>query len=240
VLLTDADCSPSSDYWIRDMAREFDDGKEIVLGYAPYRKRPGFLNKFIRYETFIAALQYFSFALADIPYMGVGRNLAYRKQIFFDHNIYPKYLQLLSGDDDLLINAAANKINTAVQLNPSSFMFSEPKHTWDEYWHQKKRHVSTGRYYKLHHKLLLTLYSLTNILFYVFLILSLLYTNLLVETLVLTGTRMLIQGMVFRASMKKLGEQDLFFLFPVLDVLFLLYYVKLFPSIIQTKSDTWN
>jgi len=240
LLLTDADCTPSSDYWIRNMAGMFDDNKEIVLGYAPYRKHPGFLNKFIRYETFITAQHYFSFALAGIPYMGVGRNLAYRKQIFFDHNIYPKHSQLLSGDDDLLINAAANKRNTAVQLSPSSFMFSEAKQTWDEYWHQKKRHVSTGRYYKWHHKLLLTLFSLTSLLFYVFLVLCLLYTNLLPETLLLFGTRILVQGMIFRATMRKLGEQDLFILFPLMDVLFLLYYIKLLPAIIQRKADTWK
>jgi cellulose synthase/poly-beta-1,6-N-acetylglucosamine synthase-like glycosyltransferase len=240
VLLTDADCAPSSDYWIRDMAVKFDDERRIVLGYAPYRKHPGLLNKFIRYETFLTALNYFSFALAKIPYMGVGRNLAYHRQIFFDHNIYPKYPQLLSGDDDLLINAAANKRNTAIQINVSAFMFSEPKQTWDEYWHQKKRHVSTGRYYRWYHKLLLSFFSISTALFYFFLILCLLYTNFIPEALLLFAARIFIQGMVFRTTMKKLGEQDLFFLFPMMDVLFLLYYIKLLPAIIQTKGNTWK
>lgn len=240
VLLTDADCSPSSEDWIRDMAGMFQAGKEIVIGYAPYRKHPGFLNKFIRYETFITAQQYFSFALAHIPYMGVGRNLAYQKKVFFDHNIYPKYPQLLSGDDDLLINAAANKNNTAIQISQSSFMFSEPKETWDEYWHQKRRHISTGRYYKLSHRLLLMLYPLSNLLFYILFFLCLFYTNIRVETLLLFIIKTWVQGIVFRENLKKLGEEDLFFLFPVMDILFLLYYLRLFPFLITTRETSWK
>jgi cellulose synthase/poly-beta-1,6-N-acetylglucosamine synthase-like glycosyltransferase len=240
VLLTDADCAPSSDHWIRDMAGMFQTDTEIVLGYAPYRKHPGFLNKFIRYETFITAMQYFSFSLAHIPYMGVGRNLAYQKKVFFDHNIYPKYPQLLSGDDDLLINAAANKNNTAIQISKSSFMFSEPKETWDEYWHQKRRHISTGRYYKLSHRLLLMLYPVSSLFFYTLLALCLFFSNSWVETLLLFIIKMCVQGIVFRENLKKLGEEDLFFLFPLMDTLFLLYYLRLFPSLIKTRETSWK
>jgi cellulose synthase/poly-beta-1,6-N-acetylglucosamine synthase-like glycosyltransferase len=240
VLLTDADCAPSGDHWIREMAAMFQPGKEIVIGYAPYRKHPGFLNKFIRYETFTTALQYFSFALAHIPYMGVGRNLAYQKNVFFDHNIYPRYPQLLSGDDDLLINAAANKQNTAIQINKSAFMFSEPKETWDEYWHQKRRHISTGRYYKLSHRFLLMLFPISSLFFYILLFLCLFYTTIRVETLLLFIIKTCIQGIVFRENMKKLGEEDLFFLFPLMDILFLLYYLRLLPFLITTRETSWK
>jgi len=240
VLLTDADCAPSSHYWIRDMAGMFRNKKEIVLGYAPFKKEPGLLNKFIRYESFLAAIQYFSFSLAGITYMGVGRNLAYAKEIFFKHNIYSKYPQLLSGDDDLLINAAAHRDNTAIQINASTFMFSEAKRTWEEYWHQKRRHISTGKYYKVYHKLLLGSYSLSHLLFYVFLILSLVYSPFRMEVLILLTLKIFVQGIIFRAGMRKLGEQDLFLLFPVLDSLFLLYYVKLLPHLFQLRTNTWK
>jgi hypothetical protein len=36
----------------------------------------------VRFETFHTAMQYLSYALAGIPYMGVGRNLSYKKDIF--------------------------------------------------------------------------------------------------------------------------------------------------------------
>lgn len=240
VLLTDVDCAASSDYWIRDMAGMFTPEKEIILGYSPFKSELGFLNKFIRYEAFITAMQYFSFALAKIPYMGVGRNLAYRKQIFFDHNIYPKYPQLISGDDDLLINHAANKRNTTIQIRPSSFVYSEPKHTWDEYWHQKQRHVSTARYYKWNHRLLLSVYSASNLLLYPFFLACIFYSPFAVEGLVLFLTRLLVQSVVYNSAMKKLAVADLFILFPLMDLVFLFYYLKLLPHLKNTKLDRWK
>ncbi|MGZ5189817.1 MAG: glycosyltransferase, partial [Flavisolibacter sp.] len=79
VLLTDADCVPATEKWLFKMQDAFSNGTEVALGYGAYNKMPGFLNKLIRFETFHTALQYFGYALAGKPYMGVGRNLAYRK-----------------------------------------------------------------------------------------------------------------------------------------------------------------
>ncbi len=240
VLLSDADCYPSGDHWISDMMMPFSDDAEIVLGYAPFKKCAGLLNKFIRYECFTTALSYFSFSLAGNAYMGVGRNLAYRKELFFNYNVYKKYPNLLSGDDDLLINEAAKPWNTAIQIRKSAFMYSEPKHTWEEYWNQKKRHVSTARYYRWRHKLLLTLVSLSSTLFYVALILCLVYTNYFLEIFFLYGLKMLVQGIVLKHTMKKLEEADLFLLFPLLDILFLFYYAKLIRAVVQTQPNTWK
>jgi glycosyltransferase involved in cell wall biosynthesis len=240
VLLTDIDCVTSSDHWIRDMAGMFTDKKEIVLGYAPYKKYPGFLNKFIRYETFITAMQYFSFAIVRIPYMGVGRNLAYRKQIFFDHNIYPKYPQLISGDDDLLINHAANKNNTAIQISKSSFVYSEPKQTADEYWFQKRRHVSTGKYYKWHHRFLLGLLSIINLLFYPIFLVCVLYSGFGFEAGILFLIKFFLQAIVYNSIMKKLEVFDLFLLFPLMDLAFLFYYLKLLPHVNNPNTDRWK
>ena len=84
LLLTDADCYPNSPNWIRHMADPFSDPEtEIVLGYGPYEKKPGILNAIIRFDTLMVAVQYFSFALKQKAFMGVGRNLAYRKSLFY-------------------------------------------------------------------------------------------------------------------------------------------------------------
>src|SRR5690348_1484644 len=82
LLLTDADCVPASEYWVEKMQGAYDDDTEIVLGYGAYHKKSGAMNKIIRFETFHTALQYLSYALAGMPYMGVGRNLSYKKDLF--------------------------------------------------------------------------------------------------------------------------------------------------------------
>ncbi len=173
VLLTDADCVPASEHWVYKMQHAFSNGIEIALGYGAYQKAPGFLNKVIRFETFHTALQYLSYALAGIPYMGVGRNLSYRKNLFFQNKGFSSINHLPSGDDDLFINKVATKYNTAVVIDSQAFTVSKPKQTWKDWMRQKNRHYSTGKFYKTSHKFLLGLYTASFILYYPLFITSL-------------------------------------------------------------------
>ncbi len=153
LLLTDADCRPAGDQWIRQMAAQLTDDKDIVTGFSPYTRVPGRLNALIRYETFQTALQYMSFALARMPYMGVGRNLMYRKKLFWSTNGFAKHIGLLSGDDDLFINEASRSNNVAVCTDESAHIESMPKLTWGEWYTQKRRHLSVGKKYRFRDKL---------------------------------------------------------------------------------------
>ena len=166
LVLTDSDCIPASEYWVEKMQDGYLDGTQIVLGYSPYKKKPGLLNKLIRFETFHSALQYLSYALAGQPYMGVGRNLSYKKELFLKNKGFSSINHVPGGDDDLFINKVANAANTRIVIDPESFTFSEPKKTFREWVRQKTRHYTTGKYYKPRHKFLLALYSLSHILFY--------------------------------------------------------------------------
>lgn len=148
------------------MQDAFVDETEIALGYGAYQKSSGFLNKVIRFETFHTALQYFSYALAGVPYMGVGRNLAYRKTVFFKNKGFSSINHIPSGDDDLFINQVANKKNTTIVIDPETFTLTKAKQSWKAWMLQKNRHYSTGKYYKPLHKFLLGLYTLSFILFY--------------------------------------------------------------------------
>ncbi|WP_317171733.1 glycosyltransferase [Spirosoma validum] len=153
VLLTDADCRPASTNWLAGMSNCFNNpGKEIVLGFSPYEYRPGFLNLLIRSETLFTAVQYISLALAGRPYMGVGRNLAYRTQLFFANRGFYSHINVVGGDDDLFMNEVATGRNTAVCLDPDTVTWSKPKETWAEWRLQKQRHLNVGKYYKPGHK----------------------------------------------------------------------------------------
>lgn len=170
VLLTDADCVPASEYWIQKMQDGYYDGIEVILGYGAYHKKPGLLNKLIRFETFHSALQYFSYALAGIPYMGVGRNLSYKKEIFFRHKGFSSINHVASGDDDLFISMAANKKNTGIVIDKDAITLSQPQITFRGWVRQKTRHYTTGKFYKPVHKFLLGMYSLSHFLMYPFLL----------------------------------------------------------------------
>jgi glycosyltransferase involved in cell wall biosynthesis len=111
LLFSDADCKPKSANWISEMVSHFSDTKHIVLGYGSYKRiKHSFLNKLIRFETLLTAIQYFSYSKLGIPYMGVGRNLAYTKELFFKNNGFVSHMKLRSGDDDLFINQVATKV----------------------------------------------------------------------------------------------------------------------------------
>ncbi|MDQ3682655.1 MAG: glycosyltransferase, partial [Bacteroidota bacterium] len=205
VLLTDADCVPASEHWLFKMQNGFTDNVEIVLGYGAYQKLPGLLNKIIRFETFHTALQYLSYAISGVPYMGVGRNLAYRKNLFFQNKGFSSINHIPGGDDDLFINQVATKSNTAVSIDPESFTLSIPKKAWKDWKRQKNRHYSTGKFYKTSHQLLLGLYTGSFFLFYPLLLASLLFFDWR-WALIPLFARMIIQAVIWKKAMKQLDE----------------------------------
>jgi glycosyltransferase involved in cell wall biosynthesis len=239
ILLTDADCVPASEHWIQKMQEAYTDGVEIVLGYSAYHKRPGLLNRLIRFETFHTALQYLSFALAGIPYMGVGRNLSYKKELFFRHKGFSSINHIAGGDDDLFVNKAATRKNTAVVLDPEAIILSVPKKNWKSWMLQKNRHYSTAKYYKPHHKFLLGLYAASQFLFYpLFVAASIVYGWK--PALLVFGIRFIIQAIVYYRSMKKLNENDLWPWFLFFDLWMFFYYIIFASAIWKKPQRTWS
>ncbi|MEZ5047602.1 MAG: glycosyltransferase [Chitinophagaceae bacterium] len=240
LLLTDADCTPASSSWLACMAHEFESQKEIVLGYGPYIKYKGWLNKKIRFETLHSAMQYLSFALAKNPYMGVGRNLAYHKNLFISNKGFSSHHHIVSGDDDLFINQVATKRNTSIVIDPNSFMYSEPKQS-NEYWRfQKKRHLSTGKYYKTKHKVLLGLYAFSHFSFWVLLIPCLIFHAWWIVTLSIFSLRWFIQWIVFERCCTKLKEEDLINYIWLFDIWLVAYYLQNVSTIFFKKQTTWK
>jgi cellulose synthase/poly-beta-1,6-N-acetylglucosamine synthase-like glycosyltransferase len=239
-VFTDADCAPTSPSWLFTMQRNFQSNKGLVLGYAPHYKAGGFLNKCIRFETFWTAFQYLNFAMSGVPYMGVGRNMAYRKQLFFDNKGYIQQPNVISGDDDLFVNKIAKGSITSVEIDSKTFMYSNPKRTWNDWMWQKRRHLSTGKLYRGIHKFLLGAQSLTHTLFYVLLI-ALLVTGFHWQwVLIAYGVRFVVQLIDFSVAMYKLKELDLLWLFPLFDLLLIVYNIVMLPAVIKKPSNKWK
>ena len=197
------------------------------------------LNRLIRWETFHTALQYLSYALARQPYMGVGRNLSYRKLIFYRHKGFTAHNQIPSGDDDLFINMAATKTNTRININPDAFTLSEPPRSIGKWIKQKSRHYSTGKYYKPLHQFLLGFYSLTHFIFYPLLAASAFFYNWQL-TVIVFGFRFLIQAVILYPCMKKLKEQDMYPWFLFIDIWMFFYYLIFAVSLIKKPKPHWK
>lgn len=241
LLLSDADCYPASPYWIKRMQSKIRGIITLGLGFSPYVKKPGFLNAFIRFETIQAAIQYLSLAVVGFPYMGVGRNLVYKKSLFHKAGGFEDHYDLASGDDDLFVNAIASKDNTTIILDPSSFVLSIPKSSFREFYYQKSRHLQTGKRYKPLHQLLLGGLSLSHFLHYLAGI-SLILFFPVHWPWVLAGysLRMVTMLICIRPILRRIQQTDLLPLIPLLDVSFVLYYIFLTPAMIFGNTNKWN
>ncbi|OEK09009.1 glycosyl transferase family 2 [Flavivirga aquatica] len=241
LLFTDADCKPLSKHWIKEMSSHFNNKKSIVLGYGSYSKiKNSFINKLVRFETLITAVNYFSFAKLGIPYMGVGRNLAYTKKEFFNANGFINHIKVRSGDDDLFINQVANRKNTAICFSKQSFTDSIPKTSFKNWFRQKRRHVSTASHYKLKHKILLTLIYSSQLLFWLLIIplFTFMYNWQITSGLILF--RFILQYIILGKSSKKLDETDLLFFLPLLEIFLIIIQLTIFINNLISKPNHWK
>lgn len=250
LLLTDADCIPNSDQWIKSMVNAYEKDSEIVLGYGPYFERKGLLNKLIRFDTLYIAMQYLSLALAKMPYMGVGRNLSYRKSTFFNNNGFTSHYNIPSGDDDLFISQVANERNTEISIDPTIRVESEPKRTWRGWVRQKRRHYSTGIKYKTGTNIALGLLLFSRLIYYPSLLIlpfltqaftlgnSTIYYYLVIAFFALT--HYVTQIFIYNKCAKQLGEKNLYLIFtPFYDCFFMIFTTILGFKSTFSKPKGW-
>ena len=239
LLLTDADCTPASPDWLATMVAPLANGKQIVAGYGGYNYQPGLLNAFIRWETMHTFLQYSTYALAGIPYMAVGRNLACTKEVFLTAQQSQIWNVLPSGDDDLLITVAGSSANTAIVSDEPAFTYTSAKTSWHSWAQQKQRHLSTGKYYKDPVKLLLGAYGISHAALWLCFF-ALLFSHYIVPVLMIMAVRCLIYWFLWMVTTIKLHEKKLIYLFPFCDIAWMVYNFAFFPYITWKNKKQWK
>lgn len=240
LLFTDADCMPASAHWINYMAAGFNNGKQIVLGYSPYTKTSGFLNYFTRFETVKTAINYLSAALKGDAYMGIGRNLAYTKTLFFANKGFAAHMHVIAGDDDLFVNQNATADNAVIEIHPDAHVWSEAKAGLKAYYRQKKRHMGVGKLYKNTHRRQLSFDAVSGFLLYVALVVCLVFRYEIILLLGLFVLRLLIQLWIYVKVFKKLRAADLIWCLPFFDLIYYLY-LNIFGLIgTFTKTTKWK
>ena len=255
LLLTDADCVPESRQWIRHMMDGFKQqgGKDIVLGFGAYFMEKGHLNRLVQYDTLFNGLHYLGAALCGHPYMGVGRNLAYRKSLFFQSGGFSHMMTQKAGDDDLFVNHVATKANTAVVLRPESYTWSPAKKTIKEWLQQKRRHLSVSPSYRPVTKFRLVMEPLSRGLFYAAVLALLLYELPLIQPDALFDTyrlpvllaavglfilRWIVQTAVINTSARRMGLHR-FSMFSMLWFDIILPLVSLWMLIVPKRQMKW-
>ncbi|MFY0652422.1 MAG: glycosyltransferase [Cyclobacteriaceae bacterium] len=240
LLFTDADCYPESKKWISSMAKSFGEKTKFVLGYSQFKQEKGFVNSFSRFETQHTGMLYCTLAKLGRPYMGVGRNMAYTKEMFLENKGFNQYQKVTGGDDDLLVNEHAKGINTEVCIGQSTLVWSYSKKTFLEYFNQKRRHISVSKYYKFLDKFILGMYSLSHLLFWIaFVILA--ATKYFPELIFgLFACRLLLNTLIVHTTSKKFGERIVVWHVPIMDFIYNIYLMIMGLASLSTKKVTWK
>ena len=247
LLLTDADCIPQSEDWIRLMTAPVrNEGKTFALGFSPYKSNKGLLNHWIQFETFWTALLYASFTLWKAPFMGVGRNMCYRRSFFMEQKAFRGFWHIEGGDDDLLVNRYATSKNTAIVIDPNSITLSEPKETWKEYFTQKKRHLHAGKYYKAKDKQKIGIYAFTHLIFWFLGTALMIYSGIeqnwehFAVILGIITVRSILLTSVFTSARKKLTGINKLFWTGFFDLLYIGYFWILGTIGYQSRKVRWK
>jgi glycosyltransferase involved in cell wall biosynthesis len=241
MLLTDADCWPISDRWISEMAVGFDSpDRQFVIGYSQYAKSPGPLNGFIRYETMATAINYVGLGLMGRPYMAVGRNFGYRKSLFLKYRGFTGFQSIVGGDDDLLVNRYARHSNTRFVLSTHATVYSVAKKDISSFARQKIRHLAVGKHYRLPDRLILGALTASKLALWISL-----------GSAILSGKATFLMGGCFFLAMvslltavwslkRKTGDKSGMVIVPLLEFLYIFYYLSIGLIALFTKKIRWK
>ena len=148
LIFTEAYCEPINDQWLTAIMSSYTPETNIVLGYCKYGNYKGLMHKLIAYDNLLSGLRYLSSVLFHHPYTGNGRNLSYRKDLFFKNKGYYKSLNLLPGEDDLFVNETATGKNTRVSYSPNSLTEMDKIEDFRVWKGMKVSRATTQKYYK--------------------------------------------------------------------------------------------
>ncbi len=224
ILLTDADCLPVGNQWIQEMMNSKTKEKNIVLGISPVDGGKGFLGGLVEYENLFTALNYTGMAMAGLPYMGVGRNLSYTKDIYDSVNGFSSHHHIPAGDDDLFIQSVSNGLNTSVCLSTNSFTTTKGPKNFQHYWRQKMRHLWVGRMYRSGVKFHLMWYPLSQLIFWISLVLFFIIGSHWIYPTALVSLKLITEWIIYFRKGKKLQMRKGANWYPIYNLVTTVWY----------------
>ncbi len=238
ILLTDHTCKPETSTWIREMVSAYTPGKEIVMGYTTFATKTG-INKWLRFTAFYDALFYLSMALSGLPFKGIGKNLSYSRNLFYNHKGFSSHYVINAGDDELFVNRASNKSNVAIKITPESRVLHVRKISLSKWFATERTRLKIRRFFKWRDRLLIRGFSFTSFAFYGLLVFLLIMKVPLLILLSLFALRFISQMVIFGLVQKKLSEKNLLLLSPVFEILLILIDFVIWASLLFSRKSKW-
>lgn len=243
IVVTEPQCKPMSNQWLKNLAAHFSPETDIVLGYSNYIQNKEKFARHIRLDSMFQAMRYLGRAASGHPYMGIGRNLAYRKSLYLSHKGFTTQLNLQRGDDDLFINAVTHAQNTKVALSPESFI-RLPVPSYKRVWFEDKVNaLVTGHYYRGNARIFNSIETWTCALFHLLTLTGLIYCILnraWIETGII-GAGWLIRFVSYMTVMKQTSndlQEDFCCSLPFYDLFRPLYSLQIrLQYWLRDKSD---
>jgi glycosyltransferase involved in cell wall biosynthesis len=240
ILLTESDTIPTSYNWISEMVKGFTKNKDIVIGYTKTESKNNFLNSLIQYESQTIAMNYLGHGLIKNPYMGLGRNLAFTKKMFFSVNGFIPLYNIQVGEHELFVNKFSTKKNTSVIISKDSINQSVPKERVEDWLLQKKKHYRIVSYFKLKDKIITSLIPSTTFLLYCLIVTSLVFGFPWEYGIMGLFLKYTLQIIINYKSSRVLQSQQLAFLTPIYEILFLPFNTIIKISALLTKKEKWK
>lgn len=238
-LLTDADCVPNSDQWLRSMAAGFTTKKDIILGVSPVKTKKSFLGRLVQYENMLTALQFLGMAIKGKPYMGVGRNLAYTRGIYDSVGGFSKHHHLPAGDDDLFVQEASNTVNTGICIDPNSYVNTNGPKNWNEYWKQKMRHLWIGKQYRSDVKNQLAWLPISQLLFWSTIILWFVFGSSWIWPIIPILVKIIPEWVIFSKKGKLLNMPLANPYYPVFNFFYSFWYLVISINAFFKRKIVW-
>ena len=216
LVFTEPNCRPESNQWLRKIARNFTSNTDIVLGYSNYEKTKGWFNRKITFDTLLNSMRQLGRAIGGHPYTGCGRNLAYRKSLYYNQKGFASHLNLQRGEDDLFVNRNANKKNTRIETSPESIVRITAPHFKKNWAEDKLSYNMTSHYFKGISRYVMGFETCSRLLFFLAFIACLVY-GIWIQDWITVGIasflwliRFILLLIVFRKTSIALGERKFY------------------------------
>lgn len=163
IVTTDAD-SRVPKYWLQKINENIHSPNTIIVGNVLFTSANSFIGRFATYELLRNNFLTVALTKLNMPYTAIGANFCYPKDLLKKIGGFAAISQVLSGDDDLLLQKGLKLgYNIDFLEDEDGTVFVIPPANFKEHFRRKVRHVSTSNYYSFEIKVILALWHILNL-----------------------------------------------------------------------------